>query len=373
MSFMLSNCAYKDFKKAQKYEEMNEYLKAAQSYKKVITMSASNKKAYLGLSDSLYANAIKKSVFDIYQEKDWNNALKTLEIAVNIEDENLIKRKENFYNSLKVIATICLKESKHKAEQYLSKALELKKDDPDIYFSLAYLNGEKNKTEDEIANYKKSLELNRTFSEANINLGIIYKKIGMLDEAEKYFKAAAGSDTVNFLPEFGLADVYLLKKKYDEADKILKSVKIENLKDNNNLKSDYFNKIGIVKMQTKKLDEALDDFKQSIKYNFWNPKTRVNAGIAYFYKEDFKNALSEFNSAVELESDNSDIYNSIGLCYMRLKNYDKAVQNFNKAASVNQNNADAYRNLYYFYETVMNDKTNADYYKLKFESLNTEH
>lgn len=215
ISAFLSNCAYKDFKKAQKYEEMNEYLKAAQSYKKVITISSTNKKAYLGLSDSLYANAVKKSVFDIYQEKDWNNALKALEIAVDIEDENLNKRKENYYNALKVISTICLKESKlDKAEQYLNKALEIKKDDADIYFSLAYLNGEKNNPEEEIANYKKSVQINSGFSEANINLGIIYRKIGMLDEAEKYFKAAANSDTVNYLPESGLADVYFLKKNF---------------------------------------------------------------------------------------------------------------------------------------------------------------
>ncbi len=362
-------CAYKDFKKAQKYEENSEYLKAAQHYKKVVLSSYTNKKAYLGLSDSLYGNAVKKSVFDIYQEKDWQNALNALEISIEIEDENKEKRKENYFNACKALAAISLKEGKiERADNYLSKAIEIKKNDPELFFNLGYLNGERSNTESEIENYKKCLELNGKFYEANVNLGIIYKKIKMYDESEKYFKAALGVDTQNYIPELGLSDLYLIKGNFIEAENFLKAIVPENIKDNN-LKSDYYNKLGSARLSQKRYDEALEDFKQSIKYNFWNFRTRINAGILYFQKSDFKNALSEFNSALELDNNNSDIYNYIGLCFVNLKNYDKAIAHFNKALTFNSNSKDAYKNLSYVYEVVLQDNKLADYYKLKYESL----
>ncbi|MBP7652168.1 tetratricopeptide repeat protein [Candidatus Dependentiae bacterium] len=369
ISILLSGCAYKDFKRAQKYEETGDYLKAAKTYQKVILKSRNSAKSYLGFSDSLYGHAIKKSSYDIFQEKDWQNALKALEISVNIKDSNSEKRKEYLLNVYKILSTIFIKSEKYEeAETFLNKAIDLKNTDADIYFNLAYIYGKKNQIEKEIEYYKKSADLNKSMAESNTNLGIIYKKLNLFDDAEKYFKNALKSDTQNFNPEMFLADLYIDKKDFAAAENILKTIDVSKIRDNS-VKSDYYNKTGVIKLKQKLYLESFDDFKQAIKFNFWNVKVRINTGILFYEKGEFETSLSEFKSALEQDNMNFNIYNYIGLCFIKLGKYGDAIDNFNKSISINPLDPDSYYNLYCVYNNFLNDSNKSEYYKTKYDSL----
>ena len=365
----LTGCSYKDYKRAQKFEEAGDYLRAAKTYKRVILRNRNNAKSYLGLSDSLYGHAIKKSSYDIFQEKDWLNALKALEISKDVKDANSEKRKENLLNVYKILSTIYIKSDKlDEAETILNKAVELKNNDADLYFNLAYIYGKKNKIEKEIEYYKKSAELNKSLTESNTNLGLIYKKLNLFEDSEKYFKNALKTDTVNYSPEMCLADLYIDKADYQSAENVLKSIDISTIKDNA-VKSDFFNKSGVIKLKKKLFLEAFDDFKQAVKYNFWNVKVRINTGILFYEKGEYETSLSEFKSAADQDNMNFNVYNYMGLCQIKLGKYAEAIENFNKAASINPLEPDAYYNLHCVYNNFLNDKNKSEYYKIKYDTL----
>jgi len=369
---VFNGCAYKDFKKAQQAEETGDYLKAAKLYQLVISRDYNNTKAYLGLADALYALSLKRGTIDIFKEQDWSNAAKSLEIALQLTDKNNDKRKVNQFNIYKILSAIYIRSEKiDQAEKILEKALELfntAKTDPEIYFNLAFIYGKKNQQEKEIDFYKKALELNPNFTDAAVNLAVIYKKINLFDEAIKYLKPVINKDTVAFQPELQLIDVYIAANDLENAQKIIDTINPENIKDNQ-YKSELFNKKAVISIKRKQYVEALEHLKAALKYNFWNVKVRINSGILFYEKQEFETALSEFNSAIEQDNYNPDLYIYRGLCLTKLARYKDAITDFNRALTLNPKNPIVYKNLSIVYNDYLKDANAADFYKKKYDEL----
>ena len=140
--------------------------------------------------------------------------------------------------------------------------------------------------------------------------------------------------------QFELAKQLHLSGKIREAQKIyLELLKI--YKENHLLY--YF--VGTTYLQLKKYDEAINNFKQALKYNSLFAETYNNLGIALAEKKKYSLALSYYNKAIKLKADYIDAYLNRGISFNKLKKYNEAINDFNLVINKDPNNSKAFNSL----------------------------
>ena len=140
--------------------------------------------------------------------------------------------------------------------------------------------------------------------------------------------------------QFELAKQLHLSGKIREAQKIyLELLKI--YKENHLLY--YF--VGTTYLQLKKYDEAINNFKQALKYNSLFAETYNNLGIALAEKKKYSLALSYYNKAIKLKADYIDAYLNRGISFNKLKKYNEAINDFNLVINKDPSNSKAFNSL----------------------------
>ncbi len=351
------------------FEESEDYHSAAKYYQKVILRDKKNTKAYLGLADALYGIAIKRSIDVDFIEKDWLNAARSLEVAVELPDKNVSVRKKNLGNTYKVLSSIYLKEENYpKAEDYALKAKEYLTNEAEIYFNLGFLKYKDNQIDSAIEYYNQALKINQNLYEVKVNLALLYKEQNQFSESEKILKTALNSDTNNYSPELLLTEIYLINNEIAKAKDIIKLVKVENIK-NNLLKSNYYNYLGIIDLEEKNEINAFENFKQAIRYNFWNYKARVNAAKIFYNRGEYQIALLELKTSLEQKPDDIEIINFMALSYIGLNDYKNAEQILVRAFKLSPKNPDVLKNLIYLYGECLKDEVKTELYKMILDDL----
>jgi len=80
--------------------------------------------------------------------------------------------------------------------------------------------------------------------------------------------------------------------------------------------------------QEKRYDEAIAEYRRSIKLNDQDPWIYNYLGLALTAKRDFKEALKCFEKALEINPEFTDIYNNLGVVYDQLGSKEKAFESF---------------------------------------------
>ncbi len=175
------------------------------------------------------------------------------------------------------------------------------------------------------------------------------------------------------------------------------------------LMADYHHNVGIAYSKMRYWDEAIQEFKTSIKLNpffvmnryflgnvyndRWQPGDDLRAlqcydevldrapyyvmvyyqrGLVYMKMRNFQESLREFGEALKLDPVYPLTYFRIGMIFIELKNLDKALLNFEQAAKLNPEAADIYVNIgnVYLLKNMVSNAENNYRQALKLDPAN---
>lgn len=135
----------------------------------------------------------------------------------------------------------------------------------------------------------------------HVNLGNAFVRRGMLEPAEREFKATLNIDTRDTRAINGLAVIYLKQKNYDEAIRLFEILATDKPNE-----APFHSNLGVVYMEKGLLDEAIKRFNTSIKVDPAFPDAYANLGLAYKKKGLLKEAKQEFERALQLSPEHQD-------------------------------------------------------------------
>lgn len=159
--------------------------------------------------------------------------------------------------------------------KYFKKALDIKPEEPDVYYNLGNVFKDIGELEEAINCYLKAIELNPEFIDAYNNLGVVLKNKGDYENSIKMFKKA-----IDLKPDYAgaiynLGSVIYLKGQLDDAINIYKQV----LKINPEFYEAYYS-LGVAYFERGQKDSALSFFKRLLEISPLNFKAHLGYCIA---------------------------------------------------------------------------------------------
>ena len=100
--------------------------------------------------------------------------------------------------------------------------------------------------------------------------------------------------------------------------------------------------IGELDSSNDKLENAIEDFTEAIKYKSNYAAASNNRGRAYFTKGELENAIADFSKAIELMPGFVEAYHYRGLAYFLKGNFDDAIADLNEIIRLKPDDAVAY-------------------------------
>jgi tetratricopeptide (TPR) repeat protein len=126
-----------------------------------------------------------------------------------------------------------------------------------------------------------------------------------------------------------------------------------------------YNNRGVIFMNDKKYDKAIDDFSKAIQLNPNFIQAYQNRGIIYMNQNKYDLALSDINKTLDNNPKDFNALNNRGTIYLNEERHEEALRDFNKVIELSPNYYQAYFNrgtVYYRvqkYEEAISDLTTA--------------
>ncbi len=122
--------------------------------------------------------------------------------------------------------------------------------------------------------------------------------------------------------------------------------------------ADSYYQLGVDKMQSKQLDEAIEQFSKCIKLQPENYYAYFNSGVCKNRLKKFDEAILDFNQAIKIEPNFKNSYVSRSNAHRHLKNLSASLKDCNIALSLDSNYPEAYYNRALLFE-MYNKKDSA--------------
>lgn len=152
---------------------------------------------------------------------------------------------------------------------------------------------------------------------------------------------------LNKLIEFGLLNYKngnLIEAKY----LFEKVIKVDS-------KNEHINQLlGIISVQNKEYQKAIEYFGKVIKVNAFNALNYVNRGNAYLEINDLENAEINYIRALKLDPNYAEAYCYLAVLQAKKMLFDEAIDNLKKSININPKNFMAYYNLGNIYAQIKN-------------------
>ncbi|MDH5682490.1 MAG: tetratricopeptide repeat protein, partial [Spirochaetota bacterium] len=248
-----------------------------------------------------------------------------------------------------------------------------------------------------LSSFQKALELNATeesfLALVYNNMGIVYHKLGQLDNAKKYFNLSLKHNKTSHghsrsMIYNNLAHYYREKGLYKEAlEYYFKSLKIVESTANRPHIASRHNNIGSVYFAKGQFGIALEHFNQSLKlYETFQPKIGLatlhkNMALTYREQSKFDEAISHLNMAMSLVSqtrnpkDYAYILYHLAVTQSMKKNYTEALRLYEQSLAIFtslhaiKNQADTLLSIAKIHVTATKDKQKAYVLFLKANKL----
>ena len=196
--------------------------------------------------------------------------------------------------------------------------LELTRDNPDrfadLHNKIGIIYHKKGVFQSAITSLEKALKINPSYTEAAINLSIVYNEMGKYEEAGRIFQMAVKA----------VSKARKIKDPYIEG-------RLAN--EHAHLGSQYYS-LGRYK-------EAITEFKKALKLRPWFADIMTLLGTAYRDHGDFENAIETFQQAIEINQRHLPAVINLGVTYYMMGFVDLALKEWNTALEVDPKNRDA--------------------------------
>ena len=137
---------------------------------------------------------------------------------------------------------------------------------------------------------------------------------------------------------------YLLKLCNEKSfNKALSEFKL--LINNNDSDPVIYNLGGIINVNLRNFDAAIDCFSKALKINSDYAEANNNMGALLKTIGRTKDSISYFEKAIKIKPDFANAYNNLGASYNIMGEWDLAIENYDKCLKINPNEKDSFNNL----------------------------
>jgi tetratricopeptide (TPR) repeat protein len=206
------------------------------------------------------------------------------------------------------------------ALQYLEKVAAEKSQFADVYNMLGLIYYYGSRFEDAIKAFRKAIEINPAYTEASLNLSVVYNELGQFERSsEVYAMAREGRKD---------AESYL--------DPYVKG-KLANMHSG----------LGAIYKDLGFYNEAADEFKKALKLRPGFVDIKTSLGVVYRDMKDYENALRELEETVSQNPEYAHSRVQLGLTYYTMGQQEKARSEWLKVLRANPEDkvAQMYMNL----------------------------
>jgi Flp pilus assembly protein TadD len=125
--------------------------------------------------------------------------------------------------------------------------------------------------------------------------------------------------------------------------------------------------LGIALGQKHDFEQAMSHLQTAIELEPRNYHAHNNLGVALSLAGRFNEAIDHFKQAIRLKPDYAEAFNNLGISYRRMGEIDKAVHNFQEAIRLDPNHAEAHNNLGYAYSLQGKNEAARQHYQRALE------
>ncbi len=183
------------------------------------------------------------------------------------------------------------------ALQYLEKVALEKNNFADVFNMLGLMYYAASRFENAIGSFRKALEINPNYTEASLNLAVIYNELGRFDKSREMYAMAreVRRESRTYL------DPYVRGK----------------------LANMHYG-LGTIYKDLGFYPEAADEFKKALTLRPEFADIRTDLGVAYRDMSDYENAIRELEEAVKQNPDYPSSRVQLGLTYYSMGQVEKA-------------------------------------------------
>ncbi len=226
------------------------------------------------------------------------------------------------------------------SETLFGHAIKVTKKNFIAYNNLGFFYSHKERYDEAIDAYRKSLEIEPRFEDAHNNLGYALAKFGKHEEAIAHYLVAlkikpelveAHNNLGNSLAEIG---------KVDEA---ISHYEIALAK--NPQHADAHNNYGVALAMKGKLSEAIEHFQKSLAAKPGYASAHSNLGNAYAVQGKFDEAMTNYFACLKIKPDDSQAHNNLANVLSQKGRTGEAMEHYRTSLKLNAKNPEANCNL----------------------------
>jgi len=273
-----------------------------------------------------------------------------------------------------------------KAIEYLETALEFKPDSPTIHYNIGIMYMDKDDTPKAVQAFQTAISIIKStgYSQVNLrlypevflgastNLGMLYTRIGLHDQAVEVLK-----DAIQFRPDDIEANRNLAITYYTMGDMDMASIQMQKYLQLEPSNAEAHNNLGLIFYKKGQYESALKEFEKARKLSPENKQYAYNEGLTFVEMGRNEEATEAFRDASGLEEGKEmrqkfiqefeankwrELYN-LGHSAMEIGNYNQAIEHFKSVLEIKPDMLEAYVNLGYCYRSIGNRENQIYYFE----------
>jgi len=151
----------------------------------------------------------------------------------------------------------------------------------------------------------------------------------LVQVASDAVSTAVQTPAASRLPDEEMAQPYLARKEYKEAEDIFHRLAAENPRN-----AIYWNELGIAYHNQSQLDDALKCYQRATKVNPQYADAQNNIGTILYEKKKYSKAIRAYKRAIVLRTDFAPFYLNLGYAYFGQKSFEDSIAAFRKALAI---------------------------------------
>ena len=263
---------------------------------------------------------LKKKAIDLFNEQKYE---KSLSIFLSILKKDPKSKDTLLFTSYNYMQMGDFKT----AIIYFEMIIQLDKKLPQVFYNMGVCFNILGKTVEAVDSFKRAISLKEDYFDSYIQLGQLFKKLNLLEEAVKIYKLALPKVNQKDSINVNISEIYYLQRNYQ--------------------------------LSIKYAEDAFD----------LNPKNyfaKINLANCLMDQGECEKAIIELEQAKKINSSSSMIFNNLGYGYKLLSNDTEAIINYQKAIELNPELHDAHFNLSHIQLAQNNFKDGWKNYEFRF-------